>query len=75
MPAEKERSEFVFALKTEFNWCVVIGQKKLTSSKAQWSITRVMKVEKQFEAIKKQKRTSTIQLLYLLCVYFAVAVV
>ena len=39
--------------------------KKLTSSKAQWSITRVMKVEKQFEAIKKQKRTNTIQLLYL----------
>ena len=40
--------------------------KKLSSSKAQWSITRVMKVEKQFEAIKKQKRTNTIQLLYLL---------
>ena len=51
--------------KSDFGRTICYWTKKLTSSKAQWSITRVMKVEKQFEAIKKQKRTSTIQLLYL----------
>ena len=60
--------------KSGFGRTICYWTKKLTSSKAQWSITRVMKVEKQFEAIKKPA-PSNFSTYVLAVVYFVVAVV